>query len=388
MKAVHNALPAGTALLLVLLAVPGLAQNNPSQSDSDQSWRTSGSLQDQAGTSNPTRVTESHQVQDGKTVDVQTLESTGINGDTQIYGQTETETVKVNATTTRITTRHYVTNTDGQKVINSVTVEEKHELPGGGASVVRSFSTPDANGSLQVTRRELERTAQTAPDVRTTDTTVLLPSPDGGFAPSVRTHEVQKQTQPGATDYTKSVSLQDGSGNWQVQEIRQGTIEKTGDAETKQETVSRLNADGKMAVTEKTISKETSSNGEQHKQVQKYSTNMDGVTAYPDGQMHLDRQVTTVTRSGPGGQQITTETVDQRSQAAPDGALRPSQRTLDITNPGLEGVKQQTVTIQSASPNGGMDTVWVDTKNTTGRAPVTVDTKKPPAQKPANPPPQ
>jgi hypothetical protein len=388
MKAVHNELLAVTALLLVLLAAPGLAQNNPSQSDSDQSWRTSGSLQDQAGTSNPTSVTESHQVQDGKTVDVQTLESKGINGETEIYGQTETETVKVNATTTRITTRHYVTNTDGQKVVNSVTVEEKHELPDGGASVVRTFSTPDANGSLQVTRRELEQTEQTAPDVRTTNTTVLLPDPDGRFAPSVRTHEVQKQMQPGTTDYTKSVSLQDGSGNWQVQEIRQGTIEKAGDTETRQETVSRLNADGKMAVSEKTISKETSRNGEQHKQVQKYSTNMDGVTAYPDGQMHLDRQVTTVTRTGPGGQQITTETVDQRSQAAPDGALRPSQRTLDITNPGLEGVKQQTVTIQSASPNGGMDTVWVDTKNRTGSAPVTVDTKKPAPQKPATPPPQ
>ena len=301
MKAVRNALLAATALLLVLLAIPGRAQNNSSQSDSDQSWRTSGTLQDQAGTSNPTRVTQSHQVVDGKTVDVETLENKGINRDTEIYGQTETETEKVNATTTRVTTRHYVTNTDGQRVVNSVTVEEKHELPDGGASVVRSFSTPDANGSLQVTRRELEQTEQTAPDVRTTDTTVLLPSPDGRFAPSVRTHEVQKQTQPGTTDYTKSVSLQDGSGSWRVQEVRQGTIEKAGDSETTQETVSRLNADGKMAVTEKTISKESSSNGEQHKQVQKYSTNMDGVTTYPDGQMHLDRQVTTETRTGPGG---------------------------------------------------------------------------------------
>ncbi len=387
MKTLRNPFPVATALLLLLLAVTVLAQSNTDQqSESDQSWRTSGTLQDQAGTSNPTRVTQSHKVADGKTVDVETLENKGINRDTEIYGQTETETVKVNASTTRIITRHYVTNSDGQKVVNGVSVEEKHELPDGSASVVRTLSSPDANGSLQVTRREVEKTVQTSPDERTTDTTVLLPSPNGGFTPSVRTHEVQKQVQPGTTEYTRSVSLRDGSGSWQVNEVRHGTVQKEGDSETRQESVSRLNADGKMALTEKTVSKETASDGQQRKQVQKFSTNMDGLTTYPDGQMHLDRQVTTVTRTGPGGQQITTESVDQRSQAAPDGELRPSQRVLDISSTGLAGVKQQTVTIQSASPNGGMNTVWVDTKTTTGSGPVTVDTKKAATPKSATPP--
>lgn len=387
MKAVRNVLLAATALLLALLAIPSLAQSaSDQQSDSGQSWNSGTSLQDQAGITNPTRVIQSHREVDGKTVDVQTLETQSINGGSQVYGQTETETVKVNAATTRVITRHYVTNTDGEKVVNNVTVEEKRESPDGGESVVRTVSSPDANGSLQVTRREIEKTVQNAPDVRTTDTTVLSPGPDGALAPSTKMHEVQKQVQPGTTAYTRSVSLQDGNGNWQVNEVRQGTIEKAGDAETRRENVSRLNADGKMALTEKTVSTETSSNGEQRKQVQKYSTNMDGVTAYPDGQMHLDRQVTTVTRTGPGGQQVTTQSVDQRSQAAPDGGLRPTQRVLDITTTGLDGVKQQTETIQSADPNGGMGVVWVDTKKTAGSGPVVVDTKKGAEEKPANPP--
>lgn len=387
MKAVHQAVAAGVALLCAVLTLPALAQSSQ-PSDSDQSWRTTLNMQDQAGNANPTRVTQSHQVEEGKAVDVQTLETKGINGGTQLYGQTETETVKVNATTTRTTTRHYITGPDGNKVVNSVTVEEKHELPGGGENMMRTVSSPDANGDLQVTRRETQQTTQTAPDVRTTNTTLFLPSPNGGFVPSVRTHEVQKQVQQGMTEYTSSVSLQDGSGNWQVNEVRQGTIEKAGKTETKRESVSRLNADGKMAPAEKTVSKETSNGGEQRKQVQKFSTSMDGVTAYPDGQMHLDREVTTVTRTTPGGQQVTTETVDQRSQASPTGALRPSQRTIDITSSGLQGVKQQTVTIESASPNGGMEPVWVDTKATTGATPVTVDTAKPAAPKPAAPPPR
>ena len=385
MKAVRMAVPAAAALLGALLTIPSPAQSTQ-QPDSDQSWRTTLNMQDAAGNTNPTRVTESHQVKDGKTVDVQTLETKDINGGSQLYGQTETETVKVDATTTRTTTRHYVTGPDGNKVVNSVTVEEKRELPDGGETMVRTVSTPDPNGALQVTRREAQETSQTAPGVRTTNSTLFLPSPNGGLAPSVRSHEIEKQLQPGMTEYTKSVSLQDGSGNWQVNEVRQGTTEKSGNTETRQESVSRLNADGKMALAEKIVTKETSGGGEQHKQVQKFSTSMDGVTAYPDGKMHLDREVTTVTRTTPGGQQVTTETVNQRSQAAPEGELRPSQRTIDITSSGLEGVKQQTVTIESANPNGGMDKVWVDTK--AGTVPVTVDTSKPAAPKPATPPQQ
>jgi hypothetical protein len=387
MKAVHQALFAATALLLVVLVVPVLAQDaSDQQSDSGQSWNSSTSLQDQSGNTNPTRVTQSHREENGRQIDVQTLETKSIDGGSQVYGQTETETVKVGATTTRVITRHYVTNTDGEKVVNSVTTEEKHELPDGGASVTRSVSSPDANGNLQVTRREIEKTVQNAPGERTTDTTVLSPGPDGALAPSTKSHEVQKKVQPGTTAYTRSVSLRDGNGNWQVNEVRQGTIEKVGDTETKRENVSRLNADGKMALAEKTVSTETSSEGEQRKQVQKYSTSMDGVTADPDGQMRLDRQETTVTRTGPDGQKITTQGVDQRSQAAPDAGLRPTQRVLDITSTGLDGVKQQTETIQSADPNGGMGVVWVDTRKTAGSGPVVVDTKKAAPEKPANPP--
>jgi hypothetical protein len=378
MRAVRKSLLPAAALLLAFLALPAPAQN-----DSGQSWDSSTSLQDQTGAANPTSLSHSYRQEDGRSLDVQTLRRKGINGDTEIYGQTETETVKLNANATRITTRHYVTGADGQKVLNSVTVEEKRELPDGGESVVRTVSSPDANGALQVTRRELQQTAQTAPDVRTTSTTVLMPGPDGGLAPSTRIREVETQLQPGATAYTRSVSFPDGSGNWQVNEVRQGTVEKSGDSETKRETVSRLNPDGKMAVAEKTVTTQTRGADEQRKQVQKFSTSMDGVTAYPDGQMHLDRQVTTVTRTAPGGQQVTTQTVDQRSQASPEGPLRPTQRVLDITRTDLQGVRQQTETIESADPNGGMGVVWVDTRQTAGGAPVVVDTTKGAAAKPA-----
>lgn len=385
MKAVRKTLFAATLLILVL-GLPAAAQTASDQtSDSPQSSNSTSKLQDQSGAANPTRLIQSHQQEDGRTVDIQTLQRQSINGGTEVYGQTETETVKVNATTTRTTTRHFVTNSDGQKVLNGVTVEDKRELPDGAENVLSTVSRPDADGKLQVTQREVQQSEQTGPGVRTTNTTVLLPGPDGALAPSTQTHEVQKQLQPGMIEYTRSLSLRNGDGNWQVNEVRQGTIQKSGSTETKQENVSRLNQDEQMAVVEKTVSKETKSDGEQRKEVQKFSTMMGDASAYPDGQMHLDRQLTTVTRTGPGGEQVTEQQVNERSPAAPDEGLRPSQRVLDITRPGLEGVKQQTVTIELASPNGGMNVVWVNTGKLSGNGPVTVDTKQSPAQKPSTP---
>lgn len=385
MKAVRKTLFAATLLILVL-GLPAAAQTASDQtSDSPQSSNSTSKLQDQSGAANPTRLIQSHQQEDGRTVDIQTLQRQSINGGTEVYGQTETETVKVNATTTRTTTRHFVTNSDGQKVLNGVTVEDKRELPDGAENVLSTVSRPDADGKLQVTQREVQQSEQTGPGVRTTNTTVLLPGPDGALAPSTQTHEVQKQLQPGMIEYTRSLSLRNGDGNWQVNEVRQGTIQKSGSTETKQENVSRLNQDEQMAVVEKTVSKETKSDGEQRKEVQKFSTMMGDATSYPDGQMHLDRQLTTVTRTGPGGEQVTEQQVNERSPAAPDEGLRPSQRVLDITRPGLEGVKQQTVTIELASPNGGMNVVWVNTGKLSGNGPVTVDTKQSPAQKPSTP---
>jgi hypothetical protein len=386
MKTVRNLFIAGTLLILVL-GLPAPAQTASDQtSDSPQSSSSTTNLQDQSGAANPTRLIHSHQQEDGRTVDVQSLQRQSINGGTEVYGQTESVTVKVNATTTRITTRQFVTNSDGQKVLNGVTVEEKRELPDGAESVLSTVSRPDADGKLQVMQREVQQSEQNGPGVRTTNTTVLLPGPDGALAPSTQIHEVQKQLQPGISEYTRSLSLRSGDGNWQVNEVRQGTIQKSGSTETKQENVSRLNADGQMAVMEKTVSKETKTDSEQRKEVQKFSTTMGDASPYPDGQMHLDRQLTTVTRTGPGGEQVSEQQVNERSPAAPDEGLRLSQRVLDITRPGLEGVKQQTVTIESASPNGGMNVVWVNTGKLSGNGPVTVETKQPPAPKPSTAP--
>jgi hypothetical protein len=103
--------------------------------------------------------------------------------------------------------------------------------------------------------------------------------------------------------------------------------------------------------------------------------------------MHLDREATTVTRTGSSGETIKEEQVSQRSQAAPEQGLSPSEHVIDIVRTGADGVRQESQTIEGADPNGGMRVVWVDTTKVTpqGSPSVVVDTKGA-AQKPASPP--
>ena len=144
---------AGTLLLLISLAVCAWAQNSSDQSsDSGQSWNSTTNLQSPSSMTNPTRVTQSHKQDGGRSVDTQRLERQDIDGHYQTYGETETETVNVNSTTTRVITRHFVTDADGRKTLNTITEEETHSAPGGRESMVRTVSNPDANGALQVSR--------------------------------------------------------------------------------------------------------------------------------------------------------------------------------------------------------------------------------------------
>ena len=82
MKTVRNALFVTATLFFVLLVIPVSAQN---ASDPSDSWNSNTSLQDQSGNTNPTRVTQSHRKENGRQIDVQTLETKGINGGSQVY---------------------------------------------------------------------------------------------------------------------------------------------------------------------------------------------------------------------------------------------------------------------------------------------------------------
>jgi hypothetical protein len=326
-------------------------------SDVNKSW--TDTTDSQSDNLNPTRTVENHTHSGNRTLDSQAVQRRGSGGQFEPYQDIEKETVKVDATTVRTTTRTYGRDSNGAKTLVQVTEEEKHNLPGGGSSVVRSTSNPDANGDLKLVQRQIEDMKKISKDVEETKTTVMLPSINGGMAPAMLVEERRERGANDTVQSQKTTLLPDGAGHWQVGEVQHTTTKQDGKSHTTEEQISRPDSEGKMGEISRTVRKESeSTSGEKRDTVETFSADAPGLAR--DGSLHLVERATTVQHSSPTGQQTTEKQVEQPNPGDPNSGLQLTTRTIDIVRPGSFGA-QATRTIQTVDANGSLGVVSVDT---------------------------
>lgn len=365
-----------TVLLLVWLTPRWAhAQTQPgsdaSTGDTSQSW-TATTRQQLPSSLNPSRTSENHTEAAGRTVDNQSIEVMGMYGRYAPYLDLQTDTIKVDANTVRTVERAFGRDSDGRKTLVQVTDEEKRSLPGGEVKVVRTTSNPDANGTLQVVQREIQDTRQTSPTVQETKSTFLTASPNGGLAASMQTTERNTKTSDHSVEFRKSTLLPDSNGNWQLSEVREGTVKDDGKNRTKEERVLQPGTDGNLSVVERTVSKESeNSAGEKRATVETYSNNVPGSPV--EGSLRLNQRVTTVHRKGDDGTQSTVKQVEQRNPGQPSDSLGLTQEAIDIVRPGLGGTTRNTQTLRSVDSSGGLGVVSVDTRKQDNAPAIKVD---------------
>jgi hypothetical protein len=370
-------------LILVAIAlccVSGLALSaqtaDTQSSPQDQSWTATTDLN--SNNANPTRTTESHTQSANRTLDTQSLQRRGSNGDYEPYRDIETETVKVNSTTTRTTTRTFGRDSNGQKTLVQVREEETRSAPGGDSSVTRVVSNPDANGRLQPVQREIAQTKKISQDVEETKTTVMLRGINGDLAPAMQVDERRERGANDTAQSQKTTLLPDGSGNWQVNETRHATTTQDGENRRTEERVSRLDADGKLGEVSRTVTKESEGAGEKTGTTEVYSLDVPGSAR--DGSLHLVQRETTAQRTSTTGQQTTQHQVEQPDPGDPGSGLRVTILTTDTLRPGSSGSKS-TRTIQALDPNGSLTVVSVDTAKTDNAGTVQVQIAPPEKKK-------
>src|SRR6266478_3871410 len=291
------------------------AQTSESQTDdANKAW--TATTESQGDNVNPTRTTESHTKSGNRTLDKQSVERRGSDGHFEPYQDIEKETVQVDATAVRTTTRTFGRDANGAKTLLQVTEEEKHALPGGDSNVLRVTSNPDVNGRLQLVRRETEETKRTSKDVEETKTTVLLPNVNGGLAPAMKVQEVRRRGANDTVESQKTTLLPDGGGNWQVSEMRQATTREEGKSRSTEERVSRPDSEGKLGEVSRTVSKESeSAAGVKRNTVETYSLDIPGSSR--DGSLHLVERSTTSQRTNSSGQQTTEQQLEQTNPGDP-----------------------------------------------------------------------
>jgi hypothetical protein len=336
------------------------------RNSSDESW--TATTETSAKNVIPSRTMESHAKSGNRSVDKQRVEVLGPNGGYQPDSETETETVRVDATTTRTVVRAYSWDGNGQKKLAQVTEEEVRSTASGDAQTVRTTSTSDANGSLQVVQRETADTRKTSPDVQETKTTVYLADGNGGFTTSRQTQELQKRSADNRLEEKKTTLLPDGNGNWKVGEVKEKTIQEDGKNRTTEERVSRPDLDGRLSEFSRTVGEETeTSAGEKSNTVDTYSTEVPGLAG--DGRLHLNQRVTTVQKKNSDGE-TTEQQVELPNAGNPSDGRQVRAKTKYVVLYGASGT-QQTKTVQVREGDGNLNVVFVDTRKSDQAPPAT-----------------
>jgi len=325
----------------------------------------------------PSRTIESHATSGDRSVDERRVEVLGPNGGYLPDHETETETIHVNATTTRTVERIYRWDANGERNLVLVTEEEARNSAGGEAHVVRTISSADLNGNVQVTQREVADTRKTSPNTQETNTTFFILDGNGGLSPSLQTQELQKHSADNSIETKKTMRWQDSSGHWQVGEVKETTVKEDGKSRTSEERISRADSEGRLSEVSRTVGKETeNAAGEKSNTVETYSTYVPGLA--PDGGLHLNRRVTIVQNFDSSGK-TTEQQVELPKPGDAIGGLQVAARTKYIVQ--YNGsVAQQAKATQVRDVNGTFNTVEVETQKS-DRVPA-VPAQTAPTEKP------
>src|SRR5271165_2662109 len=175
------------AISAYCLCPSAFAQTSDSRTAEERttSWRSTADLKsdDLLPQRIPVRIIESHSENGNRTLDNRSVEIRGTDGHFEPYQDIERETLTVDASTVRITMRTFARDVNRMTALVQVTEEEKHILPGNESSIVRVTYNPDVNGRLQPVQREIVETKKIGTDLEEANTTVMLPSVNGGLAP-------------------------------------------------------------------------------------------------------------------------------------------------------------------------------------------------------------
>jgi hypothetical protein len=227
---------------------------------------------------------------------------------------------------------------------------------------VKTVSNADLNGKFEVKEREISVTEKSA-DSQKTQTTVYLPSINGGFAPSVQINEQQSPSADGALETKKETLIPDSSGRWETYELREQRVKGDSQERITDERLSRRDFEGNVSPVSEVITKEKNVNGRLTTTTENYSVDVPGSTR--DQSLHPLQSSETV-QTTEAGRLVTETQVLQRDTV--EKGLSTVIKTKDIVAKENSG-SDDTITVVAQYPNGypSIVSVELETRKTEGQ---------------------
>ena len=287
----------------------------------------------EAGAVMPLRRTQTRSTSGGREVLVETVESLDIEGRLAPSEEIVTETTRTERNTTHAREDVFRFTADRRRQLLETTESRQDTQPNGHTGTVHNTWAPDLNGHLRQTSRRTEETTSSAPDVRQTTTTLLVPHFNEGLRETERSEHTARRVNPGVVRHDSTHLVRDINGGWKPVEIRRGEVrENAGTSEqVEEETIEVPDLNGNLAVTETNVIRRSTANGQEHVVIETYTPTTDGWPRVHGGSLSQRVQRTTTTTADGG--RSTVEEVEARSPVAPNDPMRVIRRTVTTVRP-------------------------------------------------------
>ena len=258
----------------------------------------------------------------------------GTDGKLKMSLETRTETVRIGADSTQTKHEVFVPDAQGRPRLLETTQTDVQTSRDGSSRSVANTMAPDINGRLALTTREIQETKALSPTAKQTDTTIYRPGINEPLVESERLQQTERKVSAGLTESESTRFLRDANGRWQATETRNQEVRTSGGEQVAEETVRRLSDNGTLSLSERKVTRQTKSNGQDETVTESYLQLAPGVVASGD-RLQLSERIRLTTTTTADRAQQTVREVEARNPAAPNqpcellnGRLKPSGRSV------------------------------------------------------------
>ena len=291
----------------------------------------------------PLRRVQTRTESNGREIITETTERPGTDGKLKMSLETRTETVRTGADSTQTKHEVFVPDAQGRPRLLETTQTDVQTSRDGSSRSVANTMAPDINGRLALTTREIQETKTVSPTVKQTDTAIYRPGINEPLVESERLQQTERKVNAGLTESESTRFLRDANGRWQATEARNQEVRTSGAEQVAEETVRRLSDNGTLTLSERKVTRQTKSNGQDETVTESYLQLAPGVVASGD-RLQLSERIRLTTTTTADRAQQTVREVEARNPAAPNQPLRVVERTVETfrqISPGRWEVQRQ-----------------------------------------------
>jgi hypothetical protein len=264
----------------------------------------------------------------GREVITETTERPDMDGKMMMSLQTTTETVRTGPGSTQIKQEVFAPGPNGRTQLVESTQAEVQTFPDGSSRTVSNTFAPDVNGRLNFSSQQIQETTSPAANVKQTNTSVFEAGINQPTTEIERVQHVERKISADVTQNESTRAFRNPGDQWQTTETRNEEVRTTKTERVSEETVRRLNDEGKLSLSERNVTRQSKSNGQEETVKETYSANTPGGLASSVGQLQLQERIRQTTSTTPGGQQTVRE-VEGRKPGFPNEPLRVIERTME-----------------------------------------------------------